>query len=117
MLKSIYKYYFPFAIFGMIGFLILLVPIATGFFQLLLSKMLIASPVPEQKAIVKQNEKKDDIAVFETFPARNFPAIEYPVRHEVEASSHQCVINNFHVRSLLTFFHSRIILGCLFSGG
>jgi len=42
-----------------------------------------------------QNDKKEhDAAVLEALPARDFDTVEYPVRHQVEQSGHQCVVDD-----------------------
>jgi hypothetical protein len=46
----------------------------------------------------KENEAAYD-AILETFSARDFYAIKYPVGDEVEAASDQCVVNDFHVNA------------------
>lgn len=56
----------------------------------------------------KENETAYD-AVLETFSARDFYAIKYPVGYKVEAASDQCVVNDFHVDAPEWFMHAQYI--------
>ena len=60
----------------------------------------------------QDNDKENDVAVFEARPACNLDAVKYPIGHEVKACGHQGVVNNFQVNSPLMFHNLFIILRC-----
>ena len=61
-----------------------------------------------------QNNQKENktaqAAILETFSARNFYAVKYPVGHKVEAARNQCVVNDFQVNAPKWLTHAHYIM-------